>query len=122
MTVEDLITQNYSSTTGLFEVWGTTGDDKFIHQLKGDQSVTYNLGKGNDTLEFANVSESNKDDFNRYAVINSTAEVDTHHNVTNKDSVILSGYAVGGSGYQNNCAHPHLFQWAGLPAGYGHPG
>ena len=101
LSVEDMITQNYSSATGLYEAWGTDGDDKFIHANLGNQSVTYNFKKGNDTLEFVNISESNKDNINRYAEVNSDAETDKYGNVLNKDTLVMGGYHDGSSGYAN---------------------
>ncbi|MBR6126835.1 hypothetical protein IKQ21_04035 [bacterium] len=101
ISLEDLITQNYSSTTGLYEVWGTDGDDKFIHANLNNQSVTYDFKKGNDILEFVNISESNKDGINRYATVNSAAVTDKYGNIQNKDTLIMGGYHDGSSGYAN---------------------
>ena len=107
ISLDDFITQNYSSTTNLFEVWGTEENDKFIHEILDKTSVTYNFGKGNDTLEFVNISESNKDNITRKAVINSVTETDKYHNVTNKDTVVLGGYHDGNTGYSNK--HRYAF-------------
>ena len=97
LSLDDFITQNYSSTTGLYEVWGTDGDDKFIHQLNADKPITYNLGKGNDTLEFVNIPESNKDNITRKAVVNSVSENDNRHNVLNKDTITMQSYSDSGN-------------------------
>ena len=97
ISLDDFITQNYSSTTGLFEVWGTEENDKFIHEILDNTSVTYNLGKGNDVLEFVNIPDNNKDNITRKAIVNSEGVSDTYHITQNKDKLIMNAY----SGYSS---------------------
>ena len=92
MSLTDFITQNYESTININQVYGTDGDDKFINKMMDNTEITYNLGKGNDIVDFEYIDSKFKDSISRKAVVTSEAEKDKYGNIQNTDHIILKGY------------------------------
>lgn len=75
---------------GGLEYFGTNGDDYYAMAREDGQTVTYNLNKGNDTVEFTQISA--KQDVHKKVVINSASEKDSDGKPVNTDIIRMTQF------------------------------